>query len=611
MNTQLTNYIRDSSVDRYTRQIDLDYQIMKTGNSSDLKDISFALLKHQVAFANKNIQELETISRHQDETRESISNFSQAVSNGFKRIELGLMDLGSCLWQLYDISLEISREISLVNKNLEHISNQLALQQQTLEEISLLLQHPYKAKALELRQEGEKWLTNGMNKSGCEREEDWEDAIRLLSLASENPIGMQDYAVWFQLGWLWWKSNSDLDKAKDAFYRAQRLSSPNQNLFHIKSLRHLAHLQYLTGNFKQAYQTIKQAFKVIKSRNEDIILHNVMYDCSRLAAKIGNEEESMNLLERCIEIRPETYLSMFSEDDFHKNREALLELASRKLFQARDHAKKNIDSFQDDISQIKRAVEYAELVGNNIFNKSLIEDSYKNTLQLKDIIDRTDYLTSLEISETANSTSQSCMSTAEKSLKNEFNNLQDELLKYYEALNTIEGEKAKLSETIEDKKPRKNKQIDKTKKSLMFSIFVPVFGFPVYWIGWHIIGLIIKLFLIIFYNNSELSVPWWPEHFSAYSLVAALLTVVGGTLTFTIQDLQKLSEVKTKFRKEEQENRKGRQEFRKGLLNLEKEIDIVKEKKKRVVYAMSKILNLPSPEINDMRDDIINQLYLS
>ena len=62
--------------------------------------------------------------------------------------------------------------------------------------------------------------------------------MRLLKSTTDNPIGMQDYVAFFQIGWLLWKHEHDIVAAEDAFYRAQRLSSSKRDLYHALSLRH-------------------------------------------------------------------------------------------------------------------------------------------------------------------------------------------------------------------------------------------------------------------------------------------------------------------------------------------------------------------------------------
>ena len=170
-----------------------------------------------------------------------------------------------------------------IEEVLERLSQQLMQQQRTLETIAELLHRPYEARALELRKEADKWLTSGMKNTGRDRDEDWKDARRLLNATIDNPVGMQDYVTWFQLGWLHWKHESDIAHAEEAFYRAGRLSAPSQDLYHVKSLRHSAYMQYLQARYQDAYATIQKALAVSRD-------YNTMYDAARYSAKTGRRK---------------------------------------------------------------------------------------------------------------------------------------------------------------------------------------------------------------------------------------------------------------------------------------------------------------------------------
>ena len=207
----------------------------------------------------------------------------------------------------------IKKAIRAIERSLQSVSDQLFEQQQTLESIADILQRPYEVKALELRREADKWLTSGMNNTGRERDEDWKDATRLLQAATNNPVGMQDYVAWFQIGWLQWKHEQNIAQAEQSFYRAMRLSASNKDLYHIKSVRHLAYMHYLQNNFQDAYLTIKKA---PVAGLDQVTLHDTMYDAARYSAKIGNDKEALGLLSKCIDLRPTTIITMYSEVDF-------------------------------------------------------------------------------------------------------------------------------------------------------------------------------------------------------------------------------------------------------------------------------------------------------
>ena len=81
-------------------------------------------------------------------------------------------------------------------------------------------------------------------------------------------------------------------------------------MWHTKSLRHLAQMQYLLGKLDDAYATAHRALAV---RRE----HETLYDTARYASKTGRKDEMVALLDECIELQPNTIVTMFSEEDFH------------------------------------------------------------------------------------------------------------------------------------------------------------------------------------------------------------------------------------------------------------------------------------------------------
>ena len=264
------------------RAINCEYHLeMIAENSKQLMDYHRASLRLQWESAADNLRAHQETNRYLSSIEAGIDRLNDTVTEGFDAVTDGL----------------------------ERISKQMMQQQRILNDIAEILRRPYEAKVLELRREAHKWLTSGMKTTGRDRDESWKDATRLLHTVIENPIGMQDYVVWFQHGWLLWKHKKNVPEAEEAFYRAQRLSAASRDLYHLKSLRHLAYMQYLQDKHTDAYATIQKALNV--SRN-----HATVYDAARYAAKTGREQESLSLLDECIELEPTTIITMFSEVDF-------------------------------------------------------------------------------------------------------------------------------------------------------------------------------------------------------------------------------------------------------------------------------------------------------
>lgn len=281
------------------RRLDYEYQVESLASSSvEIADFERKALVLQAKQAVVSIEQL----RHQRTSSEALKSISDAFPGIAQSIE-----------KLSEGALEVKSAIDGLSANLESQFQELAEiafeQKVLLHQITASLSSPYQTQVKELRNEATKWLESGMGRQGRDRQEDWADATRLLVELIRNPIGMQDYTAWFQIGYLHWKNGNDLEAAEDAFYRSQRLSESTANAFYIKGLRHLAHIKYLRGDFSGAEEVQLKA-ALLKDDLE------IQYDLARYKSKTGKAHEAANLLKTCLRQRTSFYVSMFSEEDF-------------------------------------------------------------------------------------------------------------------------------------------------------------------------------------------------------------------------------------------------------------------------------------------------------
>jgi len=287
-----------------SRQIDIDYHVaMLATNSREVVKINSQLFKVQAAQAAITLKGFESLYLQNKETNKSLDN----VNRGLEKINLNLANIGESINRIETSIEQISLEIE---NGFRVVASILIEQRELLKTIARQLGSPYEQKVLELRNEADRWLLAGMNEIGRERDENFDDALRLFECCLENPIGMQDYVVWFQIGWLNWKHKKDLKSSENAFYRSQRLSKINKDIYHLKSLRHLAIIQYLQNKFEEAYQSIIIAVSLFPND------HDTLFDAARYAAKTGREEESLEYLSKCIDQCASTSITMFAEKDF-------------------------------------------------------------------------------------------------------------------------------------------------------------------------------------------------------------------------------------------------------------------------------------------------------
>ena len=229
------------------------------------------------------------------------------LREGFGELAESLGQLNATAEDLLDA---VNVQTQVLQQGFATVAQLMMEQQRTLMEITRVLRNPYETKAQELLKEAERALKNGMHASGRDRQEEFKDALRLLTEVLNNPIGSRDFVAWFQIGWLKWKDKQILPEAAEAFYQAARLSCSVNNPYYVPSLRHLAYIQYLQGQHQDAFGTIEKA---VQAKPED---YDVLYDAARYAAKTLRNQYAIARLEKCIDLRPQTIVTMFSEPDF-------------------------------------------------------------------------------------------------------------------------------------------------------------------------------------------------------------------------------------------------------------------------------------------------------
>ena len=295
--------VRNSDAD-FDRQIDNHYHVeMIAHDSHQLVAIQSASYQLQRDAAIANMRGLAEVASRQETT----NNILASVADGIERVNEGMYQLNRTADDTLDAVYE---QTEVLQAGFQQIAEGILKQQATLNEIADVLRSPYETKVLELLQEADKALKQAMQTTGRERNDEFKDASRLLGDVLANPIGSRNYVAWFQVGWLKWKFERKFDEAEEAFYQASRLSASKADLYHANGLRHMAYMQYLQGKHQDAYNSIHKAMNVLPDD------HDIRYDAARYAAKVGKEAESLELLDSCIDQRPQTIVTMFSEKDF-------------------------------------------------------------------------------------------------------------------------------------------------------------------------------------------------------------------------------------------------------------------------------------------------------
>ena len=258
-------------------------------------------MQHDVAIAN--LRGMAEIAGRQDQTNSLLSTLVGGIDN----LNDSMNELNATAYEALDA---IYAQTEILREGFQQVAQMMLQQKKVLDHIADVLRRPYETKVLELLQEADSALKQGMQSTARDQKAEFADAARLLNDVLDNPIGSRNYVAWFQVGWLKWKSDQKIAEAEEAFYQAARLSAPKADLYHANSLRHMAYMQYLQGKYQDAYDSIHKA--VLVQPND----HDIRYDAARYAAKIGREAEALELLEKCIDQQPQTIVMMYSEEDF-------------------------------------------------------------------------------------------------------------------------------------------------------------------------------------------------------------------------------------------------------------------------------------------------------
>ncbi len=245
--------------------------------------------------------------------REGADLISSAIEDGFDRTIDAIYENGRMVADAIGASTEVLKSA------LDDIGEQLRSSNDTLKQIAKYLETPGDTRVKELLARSTQLVDEGMKTHGRWRYDNWRDALVVLREAASCAIGSTNPMVWLQIGFLTWKCNErskmeeqrrmKLSEAKDAFGAAARLFTERQASNFTRSIRHKAHMHYLLGDHRGALATVSTLLK----RNAS---SEVMIEAARYNELVGNRQEALSLIERCIVSQPSYAISIFGEPDF-------------------------------------------------------------------------------------------------------------------------------------------------------------------------------------------------------------------------------------------------------------------------------------------------------
>ena len=235
-----------SPEEKLARTIDDHYHLgMIAKDSKTIADYSAQAFRMQHEAAIATLRGMGEIASRQDQTNSLLGQTNDLLSSLVGEME----DLNETAAETLHA---VRHQTEVLQVGFDAVGRAMVQQHKTLEKISSVLSHPYETKVLELLQEADRALKQGMRSSGRDQREWFADAARLLKHVTENPIGSGNYVAWFQLGGLAWKADKNYGAAEEAFYQASRLSASAGDLYHENSLSNLAQMLYCHGKYAEA-----------------------------------------------------------------------------------------------------------------------------------------------------------------------------------------------------------------------------------------------------------------------------------------------------------------------------------------------------------------------
>lgn len=382
MSNSLIPYIVKSGQSELQRFRDIDnhYHLnVIAQNSSQLLHYQAFALRQQYVQAAATVQNLEKVAHQQSITNNLLRDVEYSMGmmqNDVAQINVGVQNLNrsslKTIAHLENIEAAVDDLQARLLEEFANIADQMFAQQQALQEISNTLSTPYQTQSLELRNNAIKWLNQGMNCTGQDRDEDYKDAMRLFRVVADNHIGRQDPIVWFNIGWLLWKQDNNYVDAEQAFDRARRLCGDDiVNRLYENNLRHLAHMQYLQGKFAAAFETISLYYSLYHDSE-------AIFDAARYAAKSHNTKEAMRFLREYMEHRPSAMARILAEEDFS---EILTEFFSNYTQRLERDRENTTAKLEQCLELLHQAHKVEQLAGLNIPELAQVQYNVEVNLQ--------------------------------------------------------------------------------------------------------------------------------------------------------------------------------------------------------------------------------------
>ncbi len=198
----------------------------------------------------------------------------------------------------------------------------------------------------EIRNSALSAVREGCSPEAFDQEGSLREALQLFRITVEHPTGMRDYVAWFNIGWLLWKLDGNLDEAEKAFATAVRQSMEKKDAYHVMAARHLAYMRFLLGKTEGAYQGIRLALHITSDDPENLFAQML------IAAQATNVEELITAFRTMVANHPEWLVVCLAEPELNPFQAQLQPVVDALVEDARMQVREMINKVKAKLQEI-------------------------------------------------------------------------------------------------------------------------------------------------------------------------------------------------------------------------------------------------------------------
>ncbi|HOF86921.1 MAG TPA: SUMF1/EgtB/PvdO family nonheme iron enzyme [Armatimonadota bacterium] len=329
------------------RNIEYSYQV------SLIADNPTYLRQFMVATQAMQTQSLLTANAQLAEVNRGILGIQQGIGELTGAVQQGFSDLSYAMQEGFD------QLGGMMQEGFSLVAAEMQRQNAIMVDIAKLLSTKLEGEAREIRNSALSAVREGCSPEAFDQEGSLREALQLFRITVEHPIGMRDYVAWFNIGWLHWKLDGNLDEAEKAFATAVRQSMEKKDAYHVMAARHLAYMRFLLGKTDGAYQGIRLALQTAGDDPENLFTQML------IAAQANNAAELLTAFRALITDHPEWLAACLAEPELNPFQAQLQPVVDTLVGDARAQVRAAVDQVNAklrDAGDMAKAVRRATLL---------------------------------------------------------------------------------------------------------------------------------------------------------------------------------------------------------------------------------------------------------